>query len=69
MRLMFAGLAVCLCMSLFGCSRGANELVVYSARNEEHIKPIFDKYPKSVQEVAAKLYADLEEATKEQRKN
>jgi iron(III) transport system substrate-binding protein len=41
---MFAGLAVCLCMSLFGCSRGANELVVYSARNEEHIKPIFDKY-------------------------
>ncbi|MEO2089912.1 MAG: c-type cytochrome, partial [Gemmataceae bacterium] len=34
----------------------------------DQVKPIFDKYPKAVQEVAAKLYADLEEATKEQRK-
>lgn len=34
----------------------------------DQIKPILDKYPKSVQEVAVKLYADLEEATKEQRK-
>ncbi len=34
----------------------------------DQVKPIFDRYPKAVQEVAAKLYADLEEATKEQRK-
>ena len=31
-------------MALVGCSRAPSELVVYSARNEEHIKPIFDKY-------------------------
>jgi putative membrane-bound dehydrogenase-like protein len=33
----------------------------------DQVKPIFDKYPKAVQEAATKLYADLEEATKEQR--
>lgn len=32
------------CVALWGCSRGPSELVVYSARNEEHIQPIFDKY-------------------------
>jgi iron(III) transport system substrate-binding protein len=31
-------------VGLSGCARGPSELVVYSARNEEHIKPIFDKY-------------------------
>jgi putative membrane-bound dehydrogenase-like protein len=33
----------------------------------DQVKPIFDKYPTAVREVAAKLYADLAEATKEQR--
>lgn len=31
-------------LGLSACARGPSELVVYSARNEEHIKPIFDKY-------------------------
>ena len=31
-------------MALVGCSRAPSELVVYSARNEEHIKPIFDSF-------------------------
>lgn len=30
--------------SLVGCSRPADKLVVYSARNEQLIKPIFDRY-------------------------
>jgi putative membrane-bound dehydrogenase-like protein len=34
----------------------------------DQVKPIFDKYPEAVQEVAGKLYADLGEATKDQRK-
>lgn len=29
---------------LSACAPGSSELVVYSARNEEHIQPIFDKY-------------------------
>jgi iron(III) transport system substrate-binding protein len=35
---------------LSGCARGPSELVVYSARNEEHIKPIFDKYTEATGE-------------------
>ncbi|MGB8338845.1 MAG: extracellular solute-binding protein [Burkholderiales bacterium] len=29
-----------------GCSHAANEVVVYSARNEQYIKPLFDAYGK-----------------------
>lgn len=32
------------CMLLSACAPGPTELVVYSARNEEHIQPIFDRY-------------------------
>jgi iron(III) transport system substrate-binding protein len=32
------------CAVLSGCSRGPSELVVYSARNEQLIKPMFDRY-------------------------
>ena len=40
----FRWVAIVLVLGLSGCARGPSELVVYSARNEEHIKPIFDKY-------------------------
>jgi iron(III) transport system substrate-binding protein len=36
--------SIVLVLGLCGCGREPSELVVYSARNEEHIKPIFDKY-------------------------
>lgn len=32
------------CMVLAGCTRPANDLVIYSARNEQLIKPLFDRY-------------------------
>ncbi|MET0987178.1 MAG: extracellular solute-binding protein [Steroidobacteraceae bacterium] len=32
--------------AISGCTRPANELVVYSARNEQLIKPLFDRYTK-----------------------
>lgn len=34
------------CVLLAGCAPAPSELVVYSARNEEHIQPIFDRYTK-----------------------
>jgi iron(III) transport system substrate-binding protein len=33
-----------LCLSLPGCGRAPTEVVVYSARNEQLIKPLFDRY-------------------------
>lgn len=33
-----------LCLGLAGCGRAPTELVVYSARNEQLIKPMFDRY-------------------------
>jgi iron(III) transport system substrate-binding protein len=40
----FRWISILLALGLSGCGREPSELVVYSARNEEHIKPIFDKY-------------------------
>lgn len=40
----FRWVSIVLVLGLSACTRGPSELVVYSARNEEHIKPIFDKY-------------------------
>lgn len=36
-------LAAALC-ALAGCSRSPTEIVVYSSRNEQLIKPMFDRY-------------------------
>lgn len=36
--------ALLLALSLSGCGEKSSELVVYSARNEQLIKPIFDRY-------------------------
>jgi len=36
--------ALVLAMGLAGCAKQPSELVVYSARNEQLIKPIFDRY-------------------------
>lgn len=36
--------ALVLALSLAGCAKQPSELVVYSARNEQLIKPIFDRY-------------------------
>ena len=41
-RRFFASLTIS--VSLIACSQDPAELIVYSARNEEHVKPIFDKY-------------------------
>jgi len=41
-RMLFASVAGCLALS--SCAPEPGELVVYSARNEEHIQPIFDQY-------------------------
>lgn len=41
------GLVSCLCVMvavIAGCGRAPKELVVYSARNEQLIKPLFDRY-------------------------
>lgn len=41
------GLVSCLCVMvavIAGCGRAPRELVVYSARNEQLIKPLFDRY-------------------------
>src|SRR5262245_50364795 len=37
---------ICLmtCMVVAGCARAPSELVVYSSRNEQLIKPMFDRY-------------------------
>ncbi|PZN29620.1 MAG: Fe(3+) ABC transporter substrate-binding protein [Proteobacteria bacterium] len=32
------------CLAAWGCARAPEELVVYSARNEQLIKPLFDRY-------------------------
>ena len=40
LRSLFIGLTC----ALVGCSHAASELVVYSARNEQLIKPVFDAY-------------------------
>jgi iron(III) transport system substrate-binding protein len=40
----FAACVAGVLLTLVGCSPAPSELVVYSARNEEHIKPIFDRY-------------------------
>lgn len=40
----FALAALVAVLALAGCSRQPSELVVYSARNEQLIKPIFDRY-------------------------
>ena len=42
LRSLFIGLTC----ALVGCSHAASELVVYSARNEQYIKPLFDAYTK-----------------------
>ena len=47
---LWAVLATAAAIGLVGCARGPSELVVYSARNEEHIKPIFDQYTKETGE-------------------
>lgn len=39
----FAG-ALALALAVAGCARQPSELVVYSARNEQLIKPMFDRY-------------------------
>jgi iron(III) transport system substrate-binding protein len=39
-----ASMLLVACAVLSGCSRGPSELVVYSARNEQLIKPMFDRY-------------------------
>src|SRR5262245_25176188 len=36
--------ALVLAAGLVGCAKQPSELVVYSARNEQLIKPIFDRY-------------------------
>ena len=36
--------AVAALIGLSGCDRGSDELVVYSSRNEQLIKPLFDRY-------------------------
>jgi iron(III) transport system substrate-binding protein len=43
---MIKNLFVVLLASLAGCSQATAELVVYSARNEQFIKPLFDAYTK-----------------------
>ena len=40
----FVSVFFCLGLVLAGCSRTPDELVVYSARNEQLIKPMFDRY-------------------------
>ena len=35
---------VCFSFVVLGCVRAPDELVVYSARNEQLIKPMFDRY-------------------------
>lgn len=46
----FRWVAIVVVLGVSGCARGPSELVVYSARNEEHIKPIFDKYTEETSE-------------------
>jgi iron(III) transport system substrate-binding protein len=43
-RLLLCGQLLLVVFLAAGCSRPADELVVYSARNEQLIKPIFDRY-------------------------
>jgi iron(III) transport system substrate-binding protein len=43
-RQIAGGLSICLGLIASGCNQASSELIVYSARNEEHIKPIFDQY-------------------------
>ncbi|HEY8540396.1 MAG TPA: extracellular solute-binding protein, partial [Steroidobacteraceae bacterium] len=43
-RLKAVFVAVLLVAGLNGCSERSNEIVVYSARNEQLIKPVFDRY-------------------------
>jgi iron(III) transport system substrate-binding protein len=37
-------LTLCAALALVGCQQKTDEIVVYSARNEQLIKPIFDRY-------------------------
>lgn len=43
-RVALVSAIVCLGLALAGCGRAPDELVVYSARNEQLIKPMFDRY-------------------------
>lgn len=43
-RVALVSVIVCLGLALAGCGRAPDELVVYSARNEQLIKPMFDRY-------------------------
>ncbi len=43
-RVVFVSLLVGFGLFLAGCGRAPDELVVYSARNEQLIKPMFDRY-------------------------
>lgn len=43
-RVALVSVIVCLGLALTGCGRTPDELVVYSARNEQLIKPMFDRY-------------------------
>jgi iron(III) transport system substrate-binding protein len=41
---LIAAVGVCAALLLAGCGRPSEELAIYSARNEQLIKPVFDRY-------------------------
>jgi iron(III) transport system substrate-binding protein len=56
---MLKNLLIILLASLAACSHAATELVVYSARNEQFIKPLFDAYTKETG-ISIKFITDKE---------